>query len=172
MYRVCYTKYDSYIFCDYYCGCCRAWLRHGPVNSNGYTLDDQILSDPEITEAIDQHKTVEKSCHITNTDRSSFARISGVIAAKYGDKGFTGKLKFHLTGGAGQSFGAFLGQGMEVKLVGYGNDYVGKGMAGGKLVLTPPAAANLVSAVVGNTVLYGATGAEECFECGTLVAQL
>jgi len=53
-----------------------------------------------------------------------------------------------------------------------GYDNVGKGMAGGKLVLTPPAAANLVSAVVGNTVLYGATGAEECFECGTLVAQL
>jgi glutamate synthase (ferredoxin) len=120
--------------------------------------------------AIDGHKSASKSYQITNTDRSSFARVSGVIAKKYGDKGFNGRLRFELTGGAGQSFCAFLGQGMEVRLTGYANDYVSKGMAGGRVVVSAPKADDESArkagrhvgasqySVVGNTVLYGATG--------------
>lgn len=122
--------------------------------------------------AIEGHGSLTKKYHITNTDRSSFARVSGAIAARYGDAGFRGTLRFELHGGAGQSFCAFLGRGMEVTLVGYANDYVGKCMAGGKVTVLPPPndlkAGNLHEltvgrsvaqySMVGNTVLYGATG--------------
>lgn len=148
----------------------RSWLKHGPYYSNGYTFDDKILDDSDITDAINNHQTARKEYRITNVDRSAFARISGVIAKKYGDKGYNGKLYFSLTGAAGQSFCAFLSQGMEVTLRGYANDYVAKGMAGGKVVITPPVSDDESSlkagrgkdasqhSVVGNTVLYGATG--------------
>lgn len=143
----------------------RTWLNHHPVNSNGYTLDDKLLEDTEVFAAIDSHGAISKKLHILNTDRSSFARVSGVIAAKYGDKGFKGELNFAVTGAAGQSFCAFLGQGMHVSLSGYANDYVGKGMAGGSVTVSPPSADDKSSragaakySVVGNTCLYGATG--------------
>lgn len=141
--------------------------------SNGRTFDDIVLEDLLVSDAIQNNKSIRKTCHITNTDRSSFARISGVIASKYGDHGFQGRLRFDLTGASGQSFCAFLGKGMEVTLTGYGNDYVGKGMAGGKVTVVPPiedqvsklkSVGNLPSSsgsqfsMVGNTVLYGATG--------------
>ena len=73
------------------------------------------------------HSSVSRRYRIANTDRSAFARISGVLAKKYGDGGFQGRLSFDLTGAAGQSFCAFLSSGMEVTLSGYANDYVGKG---------------------------------------------
>ena len=71
---------------------------------------------------------VARRYRITNTDRTAFARISGVLAKKYGDGGFPGLLQVDLTGAAGQSFCAFLSAGMEITLEGYANDYVGKGM--------------------------------------------
>ena len=140
-------------------------MNHGPVNSNGFTFDDKILADADVQSAIASHKSARKSYQITNTDRSSFSRISGVLAQKYGDAGFKGRLQFDLTGASGQSFCAFLGQGMEVTLSGYANDYVGKGMAGGKITVRPPSSdlATVTKAgfsMVGNTVLYGATGGE------------
>ena len=71
---------------------------------------------------------VARRYRITTTDRTAFARISGVLAKKYGDGGFPGLLQVDLTGAAVQSFCAFLSAGMEITLEGYANDYVGKGM--------------------------------------------
>jgi len=145
----------------------RKWLQHGPVVSNGHTFDDIILSDKEVTDAIEGSKSVRKSYRITNTDRAAFSRVSGVIAQKYGDGNYQGRVKFDLTGAAGQSFCAFLSKGMDIVLKGYANDYVCKGMNDGKVVVTPPKDDEDSSiksgripqfSVVGNTVLYGATG--------------
>ena len=83
----------------------RPWLAKGPVFSNGRTFDDILLEDKDIAAAIADQKSVSKTFKITNTDRSAFARISGVLASKYGDDGFQGRLRFSLTGAAGQSFG-------------------------------------------------------------------
>jgi glutamate synthase (ferredoxin) len=98
---------------------------------------------------------------IVNTDRSVGARISGVIAQKYGNKGFNGELTFNFKGAAGQSFGAFNLSGMNLILEGEANDYVGKGMNGGRIIIKPPQAATFdpsESVIIGNTCLYGATG--------------
>ena len=95
----------------------RSFLRHGPVHSNGFTFDDKILADTDVKKAIDEQKSATKTYKITNTDRASFSRVSGAVAKKYGDKGFQGRLRFELTGAAGQSFCAFLGQGKEGALL-------------------------------------------------------
>ena len=116
----------------------RSWLTHGPPTSNGRTFDDVVLEDTAVQEAISSHSQLDREYVIRNVDRSSFARLSGFIASKYGDDGFRGKLRFRLSGAAGQSFCAFIGQGIEVQLSGYANDYVGKGMAGGLLAIRPP----------------------------------
>ena len=148
----------------------RSWLTKGPVHSNGYTLDDRVLEDESIASAIESQTSASFSTKIKNTDRAALSRVSGVLAAKYGDNSFRGNLRFELSGGAGQSFCAFIGQGMDVVLRGYANDYVCKGMAGGKLVVSPPSEDDEATkksgregtasrhSVVGNTVLYGATG--------------
>lgn len=76
--------------------------------------------------------------------------------------GFKGAINLNLTGSGGQSFGVFLAGGINVKLTGEANDYVGKGMAGGEIVIVPPADAGFAAesaSIVGNTCLYGATGA-------------
>jgi glutamate synthase (ferredoxin) len=97
-----------------------------------------------------------------NTDRSVGARIAGEIAARHGNTGFSGQLDLSFTGAAGQSFGAFLLQGMNVGLVGEANDYVGKGINGGRITVVPPAGGSDPGAkvILGNTCLYGATGGE------------
>ena len=149
----------------------RSWLKKGPYTDNGKTFCDIILTDPEVAAVVERGAgSVRKEYRITNVDRAAFTRVSGALAKKYGNKGFQGRLSFDLTGAAGQSFCAFLTQGMDIKLIGYANDYVAKGMNGGKVVVTPPKeddeacrAAGRGSdaskhSVVGNTVLYGATG--------------
>lgn len=73
-----------------------------------------------------------------NVDRSALGRVGGAVARKYGDSGFTGRLHLLLRGSAGQSFACFVVSGMDVKLVGEANDYVGKGMAGGDVTIVPP----------------------------------
>jgi glutamate synthase (ferredoxin) len=90
------------------------------------------------------------------------ARIAGEIAERHGNTGFTGSLDLTFEGAAGQSFGAFLLQGMNLRLVGEANDYVGKGMNGGRITLVPPAGGSDPGAkvILGNTCLYGATGGE------------
>jgi len=140
----------------------RSWLKHGPVFDNGVTFDDAVLADPEVVTAIEQHSMVTKKYHINNLDRAALARVSGKIAGRYGDKGFRGALNFQLTGAAGQSFCAFLSQGMNVHLKGFANDYVCKGMAGGRVVISPVFDKQVLGSysVAGNTLLYGATGGE------------
>ena len=104
----------------------------------------------------------EFSFEVTNCDRSIGARLSGEIARRYGNIGMEanpGVLR--LTGTAGQSFGVWNAGGLHMYLEGDSNDYVGKGMAGGKLVVYPPRNSEFKSqetAIIGNTCLYGATG--------------
>ena len=141
----------------------RSWLRHDPqAHGNGPILEDCLLQDPELMAAIEGHGALSRSLAIVNTDRSVGARLAGEIAARHGNRGFQGQLNLSFTGAAGQSFGAFLLQGMNLRLVGDANDYVGKGINGGRItVLPPPGGSDPGSQVIlGNTCLYGATGGE------------
>jgi len=139
----------------------RSWLEHAPVHSNGPVLDDEILADPEIQTAIREQTSLTKSYRVVNTDRAVGARVAGAIAKQYGDTGFSGHITLNFQGSAGQSFGAFLLSGLTLNLEGEANDYVGKGMNGGEIVIKPLASATYDPAenvIVGNTCLYGATG--------------
>ncbi|MEM9447067.1 MAG: glutamate synthase-related protein [Cyanobacteria bacterium P01_E01_bin.6] len=139
----------------------RSWLNHEAVHSNGPVLDDELLSDPAIQSAIANQGSVTKTMAVVNTDRTIGARLSGAIAKKYGNTGFEGQITLNLTGSAGQSFGAFILPGMTLNLEGEANDYVGKGMHGGEIIITPPTNASYNPAenvIIGNTCLYGATG--------------
>jgi glutamate synthase (ferredoxin) len=141
----------------------RSWLQHEPdAHGNGPILEDQLLADPEVLQAMEHHGHVQRTLAIVNTDRSVGTRLAGEIAGRHGDKGFKGALDLTLNGAAGQSFGAFLLQGMHLKLVGEANDYVGKGMSGGSLTLVPPSDCTDPGdqVILGNTCLYGATGGE------------
>ena len=141
----------------------RSWLQHGDrAHSNGPILEDQLLADGELMAAIDGHGSVARSLAIVNTDRSVGARLSGEIAARHGNTGFAGQLDLNFEGAAGQSFGAFGVQGLNLRLVGDANDYVGKGLNGGRLTVVPPAGVNDPGnqVILGNTCLYGATGGE------------
>ncbi|MFZ5934956.1 glutamate synthase large subunit [Pseudomonas putida] len=112
----------------------------------------------------------EFSLDICNCDRSIGARISGEIAKLYGNQGMADKpLTFRFKGTAGQSFGVWNAGGLNLHLEGDANDYVGKGMTGGKVTIVPPAGSPFAtqhSAIVGNTCLYGATGGK-LFAAGT-----
>ena len=139
----------------------RTWLEHEAVHSNGPVLDDELLQDADIQAAIAQHASVEKSYKVVNTDRTVGARVAGAIAKRYGDTGFEGQLTLSFEGSVGQSFGAFNLAGMTLRLTGEANDYVGKGMNGGEITITPPTDATYDPAhnvIIGNTCLYGATG--------------
>jgi len=139
----------------------RSWLIHEAVHSNGPVLDDQILSDPDIQAAIQNQSSVSKTFTAVNTDRTIGARVAGAIAQAYGNTGFSGQLTLQIKGSVGQSFGAFNLPGMTLVLEGEANDYVGKGMHGGEIIIKPPADATYdpsQNVIVGNTCLYGATG--------------
>jgi len=139
----------------------RSWLVHETVHSNGPVLDDEILADPAVQAAIQHQTSLTKSVSVVNTDRSVGARVSGAIAKQYGDTGFAGQITLEMQGSVGQSFGAFNLPGMTLKLVGEANDYVGKGMHGGEIIIKPSPEATFDAAsnvIVGNTCLYGATG--------------
>ncbi len=121
-------------------------------------------------EAIKKGKGGTFSFDVRNTDRSIGAKISGEIARHYGDQGMPASpLRLNLKGTAGQSLGVWNSAGLELYLEGDANDYVGKGMAGGKIVIHPPATATFESqenTIIGNTCLYGATGGS-LFAAGT-----
>ncbi|UTF61655.1 glutamate synthase large subunit [Gilvimarinus sp. DA14] len=124
----------------------------------------------EILPTIEAKKGGEFSFHLTNCDRSIGARLSGEIAKRYGNQGMAdAPIKLQLTGIAGQSFGVWNAGGLEMYLEGDANDYVGKGMAGGKIVIRPPKGSEFASnrtSIIGNTCLYGATGGK-LFAAGT-----
>ena len=112
--------------------------------------------------AIESRSGGEYEFALTNCDRSIGARLSGEIAQRYGNNGMEdAPIVLRLTGTAGQSFGVWNAGGLHMYLEGDCNDYVGKGMAGGKLVVYPARDANFRSqdtVIIGNTCLYGATG--------------
>jgi len=139
----------------------RSWLKHEDVHSNGPVLDDVLLQDREIQTAIRNQGTVNKTVKIVNTDRTVGARIAGAIAQQYGNTGFTGQINLTFNGSAGQSFGAFNLPNMTMTLQGESNDYVGKTMHGGEIIIKPyPNCTYNPSdnVIIGNTCLYGATG--------------
>jgi glutamate synthase (NADPH/NADH) large chain len=117
--------------------------------------------------ALEQGEPVTASLPIRNVHRAAGAMLSGEIARRYGRKGLPeDTIRFQFTGSAGQSFGAFASPGLTLALEGEANDYVGKGLSGGRLVIYPSRKATFVpeeTIVVGNTVLYGATGGEAYF---------
>ena len=123
-------------------------------------LAEQMVRD--ILPAIERGSGGSFHYPITNCNRSIGARLSGEIARRHGNLGMeTAPVKVRLVGTAGQSFGVFNAGGLHLYLEGDANDYVGKGMAGGKLVIRPPAGSTYHSqetAIIGNTCLYGATG--------------
>ena len=122
-------------------------------------LDDQILIDAAT--AIEKKEPIQLSYNIRNTNRTVGAKLSGEIAYRYGDTPLPKEtIRCYFEGSAGQSFGAFCIGGLQLVLTGEANDYVGKGMAGGVIVIRPTHDARFKShenTIIGNTVLYGAT---------------
>ncbi|MDD7722234.1 MAG: glutamate synthase large subunit [bacterium] len=114
--------------------------------------------------AIEQQREVSLDYAIANTDRSVGAMLSGEIAQRYGNEGLPDNtLNIKFKGAAGQSFGAFLAHGVNFRLEGEANDYLGKGLSGGRICVMPPIRATFVAeenTIAGNTLLYGATSGE------------
>ncbi|MEZ9719221.1 glutamate synthase large subunit [Vibrio cyclitrophicus] len=131
-------------------------------------LNQQILDD--VIDAIEKRQSTSLYYNVINTDRSIGARISGEIAKRYGNQGMAGSpIKLYLDGTAGQSFAVWNAGGVELYLTGDANDYVGKGMAGGKVVIKPHQGTAFTcneATIIGNTCLYGATGGK-LFAAGT-----
>ena len=117
--------------------------------------------------AIERGEPVRAELEIVNTDRTVGTILSHEIAKRWGDEGLAdGTIHFHLKGSAGQSFAAFLAGGVTLELEGDANDYVGKGLSGGRIIIYPPSRSSFVAEeniLVGNVVLYGATGGEGFF---------
>ncbi|GAA6203748.1 glutamate synthase large subunit [Thalassotalea sp. SU-HH00458] len=130
-------------------------------------LNQEILA--ATSEAVAHSTGGEYRFSIQNTDRSVGASLSGEIARQHGDQGMSATpIKLSLTGTAGQSFGVWNAGGLEMTLIGDANDYVGKGMTGGKLTIKPPKGVEYASEktmIMGNTCLYGSTGGK-LFGCG------
>jgi len=128
-------------------------------------LDNELIA--QAKEALDAKRTVSIETSVCNVNRSVGAMLSHEVAKRHGNAGLpddTIRVKF--TGTAGQSFGAFLARGISFQLEGEGNDYVGKGLCGGRIIVKPSADSQLTAAdniIVGNTVLYGATAGEVFF---------
>jgi glutamate synthase domain-containing protein 3 len=118
-------------------------------------------------EALEHGTHVEIQLPIKNTHRTVGAMLSGEISRRYGSPGLPADtIRFQFNGSAGQSFGAFLAPGVTLTLEGDANDYVGKGLSGGRIVIYPPRASSFVpedNILVGNVVLYGATSGEAFF---------
>jgi glutamate synthase (NADPH/NADH) large chain len=125
-------------------------------------LDRRLIAESQA--ALDRGAPVRIVTTIKNTDRTAGAMLSGEVATRYGHTGLPDDtIHVKLTGTAGQSFGAFLARGVTLELEGEGNDYVGKGLSGGRIIVRPPADTGVrpeESIIVGNTVLYGAISGE------------
>ena len=146
-----------------------AAIRHVTDQQHGidHVKDVEMLH--AAAKAVENQKEISLEYTIANTDRACGAMLSGVIAAKYGEKGLpehTLNVKFK--GSAGQSFGAFLVPGVNFKLEGEANDYLGKGLSGGRIAVLPPVRSNFEAeknTIAGNTLLYGAKiGRASCRE--------
>ena len=128
-------------------------------------FDKGVLNKEIITQTqqfVDARQSKSFYFDIQNTDRSVGTSLSGYIAKKYGDQGLVSEpISLNFNGTAGQSFGVWNAGGVDLTLTGDANDYVGKGMAGGRIVIRPPQGSAFLSheaTIAGNTCLYGATG--------------
>ncbi|MFZ3265806.1 MAG: glutamate synthase large subunit [Terriglobales bacterium] len=128
-------------------------------------LDHQLLE--QASPALENLTPVEMRFPVRNVHRAVGAMLSGEIARRYGSDGLPDEtIRIHLSGSAGQSLGAFLAKGVTLTLEGDANDYVGKGLSGGRLVIYPPRTAGFAAEeniLIGNVVLYGATSGEAFF---------
>jgi len=134
---------------------------HGLSQSLDYKLIDHAR------ESIESGTPVEIKLPIRNVHRTVGAMLSGEIARRYGSAGLPhDTIRFQFNGSAGQSFGAFLARGVTLELEGDANDYVGKGLSGGTLIVYPPRTSTFVpeeNILIGNVALYGATSGEAYF---------
>jgi glutamate synthase domain-containing protein 2/glutamate synthase domain-containing protein 1/glutamate synthase domain-containing protein 3 len=134
---------------------------HGLDEALDYKLIDHAR------EALDHGTPIEIKLPIRNVHRTVGAMLSGEIARRHGSAGLPDNtVKFHFTGSAGQSFGAFLARGVTLELEGDANDYVGKGLSGGRLIVYPPRLSTFQpeeNIIIGNVALYGATSGEAFF---------
>jgi glutamate synthase (NADPH/NADH) large chain/glutamate synthase (ferredoxin) len=125
-------------------------------------LDHQLIASAK--ETLLEKKCVSGQFQIQNINRTVGAMLSGEIARRFGQNGLEeDTIQFQFTGSAGQSFGAFCVKGVTLNLIGEANDYVGKGLCGGKLIISPPEGTLFVpeeTIIIGNTSLYGATSGE------------
>jgi len=141
-----------------------AALRHIINQDHGVDQVKDVAIIQAAKAAIEDNKEISLEYTIANTDRAVGAMLSGTIATKNGEKGLpehTLNIKFK--GSAGQSFGAFLVPGVNFKLEGEANDYLGKGLSGGRIAVLPPVRSNFdaeKNTIAGNTLLYGATSGE------------
>jgi glutamate synthase domain-containing protein 2/glutamate synthase domain-containing protein 1/glutamate synthase domain-containing protein 3 len=126
--------------------------------AGGGELGERLAADAQ--PALEDAALVEPAYDIRTFDRAVGARLGGLIGREFGSAKPPGRVRARFEGAAGQSFGAFLTAGVELDLVGEANDYVGKSMGGGRIVVRPPANDAGDPVLVGNTALYGATGGE------------
>ncbi len=128
-------------------------------------LDHELIAGARV--ALERKQPVQLSAKVVNKNRTVGGLLSSRIAKLHGREGLPpGTIRVHLTGSAGQSFGAWLARGVELDLEGEANDYVGKGLSGGIIVVRPPRDANYAAeanVVCGNTLLYGATSGRAFF---------
>jgi len=143
----------------------RCFVRPVAIQRPRSELGDRLEADA--FRAVWDGEDIELAYRIGNADRTVGAALSGALALEFGSTPPPGNVVVRFTGSAGQSFGAFLGHGIEFKLTGEANDYVGKAMAGGRIVVRPSANTFVSSheaggtpVLAGNTCLYGATGGE------------
>ena len=137
----------------------RSLLPFNEVTEPAVELGEQVSAD--CISAINESTNIVKGYRISNRDRSVGARVSGEIARQHGDAGLpSGTIQLHFHGVAGQSFGAYCNRGMQLLLVGEAQDYVGKSMYGGRIVIRKQDSQSTSPVLMGNTVMYGATGGE------------
>jgi glutamate synthase (ferredoxin) len=136
----------------------RRYVRSLPVQRPASELGDRLCADAFT--AIAEGKRFELRYRIGNGDRTVGARLGGMLARQFGASPPPGTVTVRFSGAAGQSFGSFLSEGTEFVLTGEANDYTGKGMGGGRIVIQPPSDDAGDPFLLGNTVLYGATGGE------------
>ncbi|MBO7487995.1 MAG: glutamate synthase subunit alpha, partial [Bacteroidales bacterium] len=133
-----------------------------PFTAVGSVKDREIIA--AASAALENGKEVNLNYDIRNTDRACCTMLSGMIAEKYGAEGLPDStINIYFKGSAGQSFGAFLAKGVNLKLEGETNDYFGKGLSGGRIAIMPPIRSTYVAEhnmIAGNTGLYGATAGE------------
>lgn len=133
-------------------------------NKGSSDLDRAVCGEESVKTVIESNAgSTTVNFNIKNTDRSTCAMLSGDIARAHGNTGFKGSINVNFNGSAGQSFGAFVMPGMNIRLEGEANDYVGKGLHGGEIVVVPDKEAGFIAAdssIVGNACLYGATGGD------------